>query len=324
MMATHEELPMQLSPTAVLVCLLSFSLVSGVQAAADAAAAKPDESLMMDSARALDLEQRALAKWDLELAETLLSQGNGEAAAKKVEEAQTRYRAIRAAYEEALEAYPSNARAHNYYGELLFDAFKRELDAVSHWQKAAELDPSLALPHANLGAHHHHSGRVKEGLKHYQRAVELDSENPDILYSFAQIYLISWPDLERELNKTAPELYQDAMAMSEKAARLAPDDYELARDYALNYFAGERMNVQVDWSKAAAAWQEAVRLAPNHIARFHALLYEARARMRGGDWDAAERALHESLKIMPQSEPAQTLLERVRAGRGAGDTAQAE
>jgi tetratricopeptide (TPR) repeat protein len=119
--------------------------------------------------------------------------------------------------------------------------------------------------------------------------------------------------LEKRYNKTAAELYREAMAMSEKATRLAPGDYDLAHDYALNFFAGERMKADVDWAAAAKAWERARALAPSPTLRFQTHLFEARALMRGGSWDAAEKALVTALELVPGSEVAQQLLEEVRA-----------
>jgi tetratricopeptide (TPR) repeat protein len=178
---------------------------------------------------------------------------------------------------------------------------------------ATTADPSYARPYTNLGNHFTHVGQLDQGMTAFERALELAPDDPDLLFYVTQVYLINWPELEERYKKSPQELYREAMAMSGKATRLAPDDYELAHDYALNFFAGERMKVDVDWTAAAQAWERARGLAKTRDLKFQTHLFEARAYMRGGKLDAAEKALQGALEILPGNGIAQQLLDEVRA-----------
>lgn len=275
-----------------------------------------DEAILVDHVRATDLEQRVVAEWEEALAAGLIDR-KPEEAAKLLQKVGERHRAIQTAYEFVLARYPKSAQANNYLGEALFDFTGDETKAVELWTFATQCDPGFAPPLINLGIHYTHIGNFVDGLEAFNKAIAAEPDNPESYFHLVQVYLINWPDLEKQLDKTAPELYADAMAMSEKAARLAPGDFELARDYALNFFAGERMEASVDWAKAAEAWKRARALAPSKDMRFQTWLYEARSYIRGKDFKAAESALTAALEIDPNNGVARDLLEKTHAQSGA-------
>ena len=50
----------------------------------------------------------------------------------------------------AIRSNPTDARAPFYLGNLLYDK-RRHREAISHWERAAELDPQFATAWRNLG-----------------------------------------------------------------------------------------------------------------------------------------------------------------------------
>lgn len=272
-----------------------------------------DEVLAVDTARAIDLEQRALATWQEESAKMLAASGKIDEANSTLKQVRARYRAIQEVYEHVLARYPDNARANNYYGDALIDFAGEETKAVSHWTKSTEIDPNFAPPWISLGNHYTHNGQYETGLRAFDNAIAADPDSPEGYFHLVQVYLINWPDLEKLLKKSSAELYADALAMSEKASKLAPDDLELARDYALNFFAGERMQASVDWEKAANAWEHVYAIATTEDTRFQAQLYKARAHIHGKEYDAAEASLQRAIEIHPSSGVAKDLLREIRA-----------
>ena len=271
-----------------------------------------DEAAMLDTVRAIDLEQRAMAVWEDGVGGGLASAGKREDAARVFQSMRQRHRTIQDAYLFVLNHYPENAKANNYYGDALFDFAGQEMKAVEYWRKATVADAGFAPPFVSLGNHYTHEGNYAEGFAAFDKAIAAQPDDPEAYYHLVQVYLINWPDLEKILDKSGSQLYSDAMQMSEKATLLAPDDFELARDYALNFFAGDRMQATVDWPKAAQAWERANTLAPSTTMRFQTWLYQARAHIRSENHDAAEKALLAALEIYPDNELAQELLQKVR------------
>jgi len=276
-----------------------------------------DEARAVEALRAYQVQQQRLAAWDLQLAEQHKRAGEADLEAAKKEQAARRLKCVRQAYEFVLQRYPNNARMHNYYGEVLYDRFGEQAGAVRAWKLASALDPALSAPYNNLAIHYVHAGDYALGLSNYDKALELDPENPDYLYNVVQMYLVNFPQVGRLREWAKERVYREAMKLSAKAARLAPEDFELAQDYAVNFFAAENFGVEADWRKAATAWQQARPLGRNDVEVFFTWLNEARVWIRAGHADKALPCLHEALAIRPESSLAKQLLVKIE-GRRAG------
>lgn len=267
-----------------------------------------DEARLVDDIRAFDKLQTGLAKADEEAAARLPT----DEAKSKREEARKRIGLVRQAYDLGLSHYASNARLHNYYGELLYDWCKEIGAALKEWNTALALDPKLSGAHNNLGLHFFHTGDYRMGLPHMDEALRLDPKNADYLYNMAQLYLVHWPQIQKLRGWRAKRVYREAMNCSRKAAQLRPNDYDLVVDYAVNFFAGQRFAVEVNWEKAAKAWQTARTQTRNDVELFYTWLNEARVWIAAKQNKNAEMCLKAALTIRPESEVAKELLEKVR------------
>ena len=270
------------------------------------------EKLMVDAMRKLDLSHVANGLRALEDAEQLMQKGEKETAQERVNEAKSEFQLVRTGWEYVLQKFPANARAQTYYGELLYDQFDEQTEAVKIWQKATTLDPKLALPFNDLGIHYCHVGQYEQGIVNYDTALKLDPENVDFMFNLAQCYLTNFPVVQRIRSWTKPRLYKEAMKLSRKAIKLNPADFELTHDYAMNLFLAERFDVRPNWKDTAAAWREVRKIARNDAERMNAWLYEGRAWLAKGNYPEAETCFLEAEKIKPDSEVAKSLLEEVR------------
>ncbi len=271
-----------------------------------------EEKRALDMLRQVDRMQQALGEWDLEIARELTRMGDQAAAQTKVEDARKRFRVVRRAYEEFLSRYPNNARANTYYGELLYDRFGDHARAIQCWKLAEQLDRKLSLPLNDLAIHYCHYGQPDLGLKYFERAIELDPDNPDYLFNGAQFYLTLGPHVKRMHKWDNDRVYKEAMKFSKRAVELRPNDYELWEDYAVNFFAAENFGVEADWKQAADVWRQARAAAkrPDHV--FFTWINEARAAIRAKDEARAASCLEEALKLQPDSEVTKQLLAEVR------------
>ena len=176
----------------------------------------------------------------------------------------------------------------------------RPLQAISCLQKAAELQPTLAATHYNMGVIYFDQGNFSESAEAYRLAHERAPHDPDVLYNLA-ITL-------KKLGKT-----EDAVACYEELLTLSPDDADahynlgiiykdmgqtekaatcfeqvLARNSdsipAHNHLAHLHHKAG-DTEKAIPHYQQVLRLAPDHTAAKHML-----ASLQGETTDSAPSA----------------------------------
>lgn len=271
-----------------------------------------DQVAVVDAARRFHLQQQSMIDWDMRMISDYGMHGQPELAQEKQREMLHRMDLLKAQWKWILARYPNDARANNYYGEFLFDYDGDENAGIQHWMTAVELDDTCSPAHNNLGIHYFHTGRYAQGLKHLQRALELEEHNPDYLYNMAQMYLIHFDTLEQLLETPRVKLYEHAMEMSREAAELAPDDFEILQDYAVNFYAAENFGLTADWREAAAAWQRALPHARTEDERFYVLLNEGRAWMRSSEPRNAVKPLEDALAMNADNDIAKQLLAQAR------------
>jgi tetratricopeptide (TPR) repeat protein len=77
----------------------------------------------------------------------------------------------------AAEYLPDDAKPHYYLGNLLYD--KQPSRAIKSWEKAVELDPSLAIAWRNIGfGYYQHGNDVKKAIAAYEKAVSYKNDDP--------------------------------------------------------------------------------------------------------------------------------------------------
>ncbi|MCC6698220.1 MAG: tetratricopeptide repeat protein [Candidatus Hydrogenedentes bacterium] len=277
-----------------------------------------DETKLVEAVRQFDVLQQGLIEWDREIASEAAKTGDRDEVQRREEAVGARVELLGKAYETLLAHYPRNARALNYYGEYLCDQKGEMAGALSMWKKSIAEDPKLSLPHNNLGIYYTHVGEYSRGLAAYKKAIELEPDNADFKFNLAQVYLINRPQVKEEYKWDDARLYKEAMKLSKEAADLRPTDYELAQDYAVNFFAATQIGVEADWNKAALAWQNARARATQLDQVFYTWLNEARARLFQGENEKAAVCLQEALKMDPNNAVAKQLLEKAKAGQKTG------
>jgi tetratricopeptide (TPR) repeat protein len=77
----------------------------------------------------------------------------------------------------ASEYMPADAKPHYYMGNLLYD--KQPERAIKCWERAVELDPSLAIAWRNIGfGYYQHYNDVKKAIAAYEKAVANKNDDP--------------------------------------------------------------------------------------------------------------------------------------------------
>ena len=99
----------------------------------------------------------------------------------------------------AIGQQPNDARACYYLGNLWYD--KRQYsDAISCWERSAELDPDFPTVHRNLSlAYHNKEHNPEKALLSLERAFALDSGDARVLMELDQLYKLYNQPLQKRL-----------------------------------------------------------------------------------------------------------------------------
>lgn len=301
----------------VLVCFLGVTAHAQnrlPEAVAQIEQFKSDPVALVDAARRYQDQQLELIRWDTGLIQVHRNEKDRGSAEAKRAAAQQRIDTVKLVWGYVNSLYPNDPRALNYTGEFWFDVSGDQMTAITYWRRSSMLDTRYGLADNNLGIYYFHIGNYARGLEHLNKALELDPDNPDYLFNIAQMYLNHFPQIAELLDKDKKKLYRDAMGYSKKAMENAPEDFELAQDYAVNFFAAENLGVEADWQQAAKAWAHARELAPDKDEHYFSLLNEARCWIYDGKGEKALPLLEEALKVTPDSEAVQNLITEARGG----------
>lgn len=98
----------------------------------------------------------------------------------------------------AIEHNPSDARAHYYLGNLLYDLQPKQ--AVKHWERSREIDSSFALAHRNLGwGYCRTESDIPKAIDSYEKAVVCNSDDPRLYVELDQLYEVGNVAAEKRL-----------------------------------------------------------------------------------------------------------------------------
>ncbi|MBN1795837.1 MAG: DUF5107 domain-containing protein [Sedimentisphaerales bacterium] len=87
----------------------------------------------------------------------------------------------------AIEANPDDARAYYYKGNLLYD--RQPDNAIRTWEKAVQIEPSLAIAHRNLGWAYHRSKRdIPKAIASYEQAVRHNRQDPRYYFELDELH----------------------------------------------------------------------------------------------------------------------------------------
>lgn len=167
----------------------------------------------------------------------------------------------------------------NEQGEQQFEAGKLD-HARACFEMAIEYDLNHAKAHSNLGVVYWRQGDLTKALEHLYLALDIDSEDPDILYNSSSALtaageLSAAADLLRiylqrnPLDEAAWEEYASLLSRSRVNA-WKPDGLtsEVADVYAQM---GEKLAQSKDYTGASEAFQRALALAPDQTDMFYLL-----------------------------------------------------
>jgi superkiller protein 3 len=184
-----------------------------------------------------------------------------------------------AAWKEALELDPGDARAQNHLGAALLQEGRLD-EAITHLQKAVEVKPEFGSAQNNFGVALMREGKFDEALTHFQNAVEVDPEFADAQNNLGGALLqkgrfdeaIAHLQKALEVNPEFADAQSNlGIALSQKG-RVEEAITHLQRALELNpgqarnhYNLGNAFYLQGKIPEALAHWREGLEKDPNNL-----------------------------------------------------------
>lgn len=198
-----------------------------------------------------------------------------------------RFEPVKKHYEEFLQHNPKHVRAHLAYGSFL-NEIRDEDEGIKHWEKARELDPKNPASWNNLANYYGHRGPVEKAFEYYAKAIELNPNEAVYYQNFATtVYLFRKHAMEfYKVSET--EVFDKALGLYRQAMKLAPNDFVLASDYAQSFYGTKPPR----YKDGLVAWTDVLKIARDEIEREGVRIHLARMNWRLGNFEEARKQLN--------------------------------
>jgi len=197
-----------------------------------------------------------------------------------------RFEGVKKEYDDFLQRHPKHVKALLAYGSFLSEIDEDE-GAITHWEKAREIDPKNPSAWNNLANIYGHVGPVKKAFQYYAKAMELDPAEPVYVHNLAtSVYLFRKDAAETyRIDETA--VFDKALDLYRQAMRLDPTNLVLATDFAQSYYGIRPLRAD----DAVGAWNHALTLAKNDGEKEGIYLHLARVNWMADRLDETEKNL---------------------------------
>ena len=217
-----------------------------------------------------------------------------------------------ALYERYFKEHPRDAQAYYELGTLWYWEGQDEDRAASLWLRTVELDPGFDLAYNALAVHYADAAEHQKALRYIGRALQLNPDQAVYHFNAATYYFSFRLTAMKMFGWDLPRTWREVISHYEEALRLAPENYVFARDYAQTFYFAAYFEVEPDYARARAVWEQALGLAPSRSERVMVLTNLARVALYGSDRAAARKYLKEALRLNP-NDPVALLLRRKMA-----------
>ena len=237
----------------------------------------------------IELDDKAheqLDKWLRDNA-AVQAQGAGLETAVLTLKMNQRVEPVKKAYEDFTQRYPQHTRGHLAFGSFLHDAGDEDA-AAKHWEKARELEPQNPAAWDNLGTYYAQRGEVKKALEYYAKALELNPQQSVYHHNLGNVVFHFRKEAMAYFQLSDDHALNLALKHLHTARRLAPDNFKIATDYAQAHYAVKPPR----FTEAAAAWQQALKLAKTELEREGVLTHLARVEISAGHFADARQYLN--------------------------------
>jgi tetratricopeptide (TPR) repeat protein len=239
------------------------------------------QTLMADDDKALD----EVDGW-IKTNSVLVAAGGGESKEALTRRIHARLDTVRTHYDEFLRRHPDSSRGFLAYGTFLNDIGEEELGRVQ-FENAARIDPKNPAAWNNLANYYGENGPLTNAFVDYARAIELDPTEAVYYRNFATTVYLFRKDAREFYGIDEQQVFDKSLDLYRKAIQLAPDDFELATDYAQSYYGIRPLRT----NDALLAWTNALKVAHNEIEREGVYVHLARVKVAALRFDEARAQL---------------------------------
>ncbi len=265
-----------------------------------------------------DEAQEEMDRWIRE-ADALGAAADNAVLQKKIDE---RIEAVTRAYTGFLDKHATHARARIAFGSFLNDT-GQESGAQAQWEKALELDPQNPAIYNNLAGLYGHRGPITNAFTYFEKAIELDPKEPVYYQNLATtVFLFRRDVMEHYRITDEQKVFDKALELYRKAMSLDPTNFILAADTAQTYYGIKPSRHE----EALAAWRKAYELASDELEREGVRVHFARIQIQAGQFAEARTNLNLITNAhfqVVKERIGKTLETRMKGGK-AEDTANTE
>ena len=212
--------------------------------------------------------------------------GAGESKEELNARIMARLNVVRTNYQNFLQRYPNSAHGHLAYGSFL-NSILDEKGGMLENEKARQLDPGNPAAWNNLANFYTEHGPITNSFAYLDKAIELDPSEPVYYQNLGVVVYMYRKDAREFYHLDEQQVFDKALALYRKAMQLDPDNFQLATEYAENYYGIHPLRT----NDALAAWTNALQIAHNDAEREGVYIHLARIKISVGRFAEARAQL---------------------------------
>lgn len=240
-----------------------------------------NDPVELEYQKLLELDDAAAAEvdgWILEN-QKFEEQGAGVPRAELVRRIQKRRELVRSGYEDFIKRHPNHAPARLAFASFLEDSHDLS-GALEQMLTAKEVDPANPAAWNNLANYYGHYGDVTNAFFHYEKAIELNPQEPVYYQNFGTTVFLFRKDVMSYYGINEQQVFDKALTLYSNAMVLNPADFLLATDVAMTYY-----GIKPPRNKEAVkAWNYALQLAEGSLQREGVLIHLGRIAINEGQF----------------------------------------
>ncbi len=193
---------------------------------------------------------------------------------------------LRKAYDDFLSRHPSHVQARLDYGSFLSELHDKA-GAKAQWEKALELEPQNPDAYNNLAGIYSATGPAQKAFEYCSKAIQLNPSNAIYYHNFGDTVYVLRKSAMENYSLNEQQVYAKALGLYSNAFHLNPRNFSFAWDLAQTYYVIKPLPTE----DALRSWTNALLIAQDEIDRENVHLHLARIKMLAGRYPEARAQL---------------------------------